>query len=114
MKTLTKPLVALALTALLAGCAGPGYYGYGGVGPYRNTLAGAAIGAAGGALLGHASDDGYGNGALVGGALGAMAGGAAGYALDHRANRGYRHDRQPYDGYGNGRYRERRDYGYPY
>lgn len=69
-------LAALLLTTSLAGCAGPG--------PYRNTLNGAAIGGAGGALLGYAYDGGRGHGALAGGALGAAAGGATGYYLDQR------------------------------
>jgi surface antigen len=95
MKTLTRSLTALTLTASLAGCASSG--GYGGFSnyPYRNTVTGAAVGAAGGALLGHVADDGHGNGTLVGGALGAVVGGAAGYALDHKEkNDAYRG--QPY------------------
>ncbi|MGZ8219224.1 hypothetical protein [Methylomagnum sp.] len=93
MNTLTKPLISLALLVSLAGCAGPGYYNH------RGTMAGAAVGAAGGALLGYAADGGYGNGALVGGALGAVAGGAAGYAYDQN-QRERRYD----DGYGRSGY----------
>lgn len=88
MNTLTKLPISLALLASLAGCAGPGYYSH------RGTMTGAAVGAAGGALLGYAADDGYGNGALVGGALGALAGGAAGYAYDQNQSRP-RHDYAP-------------------
>lgn len=89
MNTLTKWLIPLILLASLTGCAGPNYYSH------RGTMTGAAVGAAGGALLGYAADDGYGNGALVGGALGALAGGAAGYAYDQnqrerRYDNGYR------------------------
>lgn len=76
MNTPTKLLTSLALLASLAGCTGSNYHSH------RGTMTGAAVGAAGGALLGYAADGGYGNGALVGGALGALAGGAAGYAYD--------------------------------
>lgn len=81
MNTLTKPLIYLAFLASLAGCAGPSYYSH------RGTMTGAAVGGAGGALLGYAADGGYGNGALIGGALGALAGGAAGYAYDQNQSR---------------------------
>jgi hypothetical protein len=95
MKTLTRSLVALTLAASLAGCASPGGYDFGNS-PYRNTVTGAAIGAAGGALLGHVADDGNGSGALVGGTLGAVVGGAAGYALDHKEKNGSNYGREPY------------------
>lgn len=97
MNTLTRSLTALTLAVSLAGCASSG--GYGGFSnyPYRNTVTGAAVGAAGGALLGHVADDGRGNGTLVGGALGAVVGGAAGYALDHKEQNGSNYyGREPY------------------
>lgn len=101
MNITTQSFTALTLAASLAGCAAPGYYGYNHA-PYRGTVTGAAVGAAGGALLGYAADGGYGNGALVGGALGALAGGAAGYYFDQRRDDpNYRPD--PY-------YRGSRDY----
>ncbi len=93
MNTPTRILAALACAATLAGCAMPGPY-YGSGPSYNKTLAGAAIGGAGGALLGYAADDGHGNGALVGGTLGALAGGATGYYLDRNGNQ-YRGG-QPY------------------
>ena len=88
MNTRFRFLTALTwwvLIALLTGCAGPGY-GYR-QHPYRSTMTGAALGAAGGALLGYGADDGYGNGAVTGGALGAVVGGAAGYYLDQKRQR---------------------------
>lgn len=85
MKPRSQILLALLMViSLLTGCAGPGGYRHS---PYRSTMTGAALGAAGGALLGHSADDGYGNGALTGGALGAVVGGAAGYYLDQNRQR---------------------------
>ena len=49
--------------------------------PNRQTKRGTAIGAAAGALLGYAVDDGAG-GVLVGTAVGALAGGGVGYYMD--------------------------------
>ena len=98
MNPLIKLLFSLVLGAVLAGCAGPGYYGYNHY-PYRGALTGAAVGAAGGALLGHAADDGHGNGALVGGTLGALVGGATGYYFDQKRRESYR-GRSYYGGYG--------------
>lgn len=92
-------LPALFFPVLLGGCAGPGYYGHNGY-PYRGTVAGAAVGAAGGALLGYAADGGYGNGALLGGTLGAVAGGATGYYFDRQRRDG--------DGYAHAPYRRQR------
>lgn len=91
----TKSLMAWLLAAALAGCAAPGYYGQNHY-PYRGTVTGAAVGAAGGALLGYAADGGYGNGALLGGTLGALAGGATGYYFDQQ--RGPEYGPRPYSG----------------
>jgi uncharacterized protein YcfJ len=89
---LRNQLMVLALAAALTGCASTGYHSHNDY-AYRNTLTGAAIGAAGGALLGHAADDG-GRGALVGGAVGAVVGGAAGYYMDQKKKRDSYHNRQ--------------------
>ena len=105
--------IALASVLVLSGCAGPHSHPYAYGGGYRNTLTGAAIGAAGGALVGHAVDDG-GRGALVGGAVGAMVGGGVGYHMDKKAERD-RYDGRPY--YPENDYRDHRGHGsetYPY
>lgn len=93
MNKLKTGLMVLSLTIALTGCASTGYHSHNDY-AYRNTVTGAAIGAAGGALLGHAADDG-GRGALVGGAVGAMVGGAAGYYMDQKKKRDSQYDRQP-------------------
>ncbi|MGX2040832.1 glycine zipper domain-containing protein [Methylocaldum sp. MU1018] len=119
MNTIRHQLLVLTLGTALTGCASTGYHAHSDY-PYRNTITGAAIGAAGGALLGHAADDG-GRGALVGGAVGAMVGGAAGYYMDQKKNRDPYYGRQPnYSSY-NDSYRpspygnrDTRTYPYPY
>ncbi|BBA33407.1 17 kDa surface antigen [Methylocaldum marinum] len=93
MNDLKLGLMVLSLTITLTGCASTGYHGHNDY-AYRNTVTGAAIGAAGGALLGHAADDG-GRGALVGGAVGAMVGGAAGYYMDQKKKRDSYYNRHP-------------------
>ena len=121
MNKLKHRLMVLTFTTALTGCASTGYHSHNDY-AYRNTLTGAAIGAAGGALIGHAADDG-GRGALVGGAVGAMVGGAAGYYMDQKKNRDrdLYHNRPPnYSSY-NEPYRsapygeqQPRTYPYPY
>lgn len=107
MKTAHILLPALFFPILLGGCAGPGYGGYNNY-PYRGAVTGAAVGAAGGALLGYAADGGRGNGALLGGTLGAVAGGATGYYFDQKRNEPH-YDYRPYDeGYGRSGYRPAR------
>lgn len=93
MNKLKIGLIALSFSIVLTGCASTGYHSHDDF-AYRNTVTGAAIGAAGGALLGHAADDG-GRGALVGGAVGAMVGGAAGYYMDQKNKRDSYYDHQP-------------------
>lgn len=93
MKIPRTQLMVLSFTIALSGCASSGYHSHGDY-PYRNTLTGAAIGAAGGALLGHAADGG-GRGALVGGTVGAVVGGAAGYYMDQNRKREAYYNRQP-------------------
>lgn len=114
MKTPRTHLIVLSFTIALSGCASSGYHSHGDY-PYRNTLTGAAIGAAGGALLGHAADDG-GRGALVGGTVGAVVGGAAGYYMDQKRKREAYHDRQArYNGgYHSAPNRQPRTYPYPH
>ena len=96
MNTLLK-LSAASSIMLLSACAtqqGPVY------GNYRGTWTGAALGAAGGALVGHALDKS--NGAYLGAATGALLGGGAGYMYDRNKNgNGY---------YGNSGYRQDRRY----
>jgi uncharacterized protein YcfJ len=112
MKNANKIFLALILMAVLAGCASPGSYGYNQY-PYRGTVTGAAVGAAGGALLGYAADGGRGNGALLGGTLGAVAGGATGYYFDQKRRDGEYQSRPYYnDGYGQSAYRRHRKHGY--
>ena len=98
MNLLNKSIATLALGSVLAGCAAPGYYGDNQAPYYNRAITGAAVGAAGGALLGYAADGGYGNGAWVGGALGALAGGAAGYYLDQQRNAPVYRPYPPYRG----------------
>jgi len=83
MKGAIHKVLLLTGVVAIAGCASPGYYQPYDSYQYRNTLGGAAVGAAGGALLGHAIGDGA-DDALVGGALGAMVGGAVGYSMDQK------------------------------
>jgi hypothetical protein len=116
---LRNRLMVLAFTIALTGCASTGYHNHGDY-AYRNTVTGAAIGAAGGALLGHAADDG-GRGALVGGAVGAVVGGAAGYYMDQKKKRESYYNRQPgYSSYNDGHHpspygeQQPRTYPYPY
>jgi hypothetical protein len=105
-------LPALFFPVLLGGCASPGYNGYNHY-PYRGTVTGAAVGAAGGALLGYAADGGQGNGALLGGTLGAVAGGATGYYFDQKRREGEYQGRPYYsDGYGRSAYGKHRRHGH--
>jgi outer membrane protein OmpA-like peptidoglycan-associated protein len=74
MKSLKRSLAAVAVTALLAGCATDD--------PYQRTKTGAAIGAIAGAIVGHQIDGK--SGRWVGAAVGALAGGGAGYYMDNQ------------------------------
>lgn len=77
----------LFLIASLNACAAPGYpYGYDSYGRHQKALTGAAMGAAGGALLGGAMTQ-DGGGALIGGALGGVVGGLVGNSMDKQRNR---------------------------
>jgi len=77
----TRPLLvsAVAFAALLSGCVG--------VGPntQQGAVAGGALGALAGAVIGHNSRgaDALG-GALLGGTVGALAGGTVGNSIDHQ------------------------------
>jgi hypothetical protein len=77
MKNRSLLIPALALATLFAGCVG--------VGPstQRGAVAGGALGAVAGAMLGHNSRGGSFGGAVVGGELGALAGGTIGNSVDH-------------------------------
>ena len=68
-----KIVLASLIAATLSGCAAND--------PNQKTKTGAAVGAATGALLGYAVDDGTG-GVLAGAAVGALAGGGVGYYMD--------------------------------
>ena len=107
MRQLVCAAILCVSASSLVGCATPGYspYGYDNSGfhNHKRALAGAAIGAAGGALVGNAVTHDAG-GALVGGAVGATVGGLVGHSMDRKANRKqYRDDRyrppQQYDYY---------------
>ena len=69
-------ITSLAAIVFATGC----------MGPANNTLQGAglggALGALGGAIIGHQGGTGRGKGALIGGLAGAVLGGAAGNARD--------------------------------
>lgn len=82
MKKPIRVLVALLATASLSGCAGNGYSPYqSGFSRHKNAIAGTAIGAAGGALLGGAATNSS-DGAVVGGLVGGAAGGLIGHSMD--------------------------------
>jgi hypothetical protein len=75
----TKPIFAIAALALFAGCEGTG------PNTQNGAVAGGALGALAGGIIGHNS--GGGNtlgGALIGGAVGAIAGGTLGNSVDHQ------------------------------
>lgn len=85
MKRLACTVCVLLGALTLTGCAGNGYapyYGYGaGFGQHQRAIAGTAMGAAGGALLGGAMTQDS-DGAVVGGLLGGAAGGLMGHSMD--------------------------------
>ena len=83
MKRLIATLCVLLGSLGLTGCAGNGYSPYygGGFARHQRALAGTAMGAAGGALLGGAATQDS-DGALVGGLLGGAAGGLIGHSMD--------------------------------
>ncbi len=109
MKTMTYTLSILLAASTLAGCAGYGSpYGYSpygqAFGRHQKALAGTAMGAAGGALLGGAMTQDA-DGAIVGGLLGGAAGGLVGHSMDQRPQPyypAYQGGYQPYysGGYG--------------
>lgn len=92
MRRLIHTFSLLFLVFGLVACATPGTYqsGYGNFGNvisrHRYALSGAALGGAGGALIGGAVTR-DGQGALVGGALGAAAGGLIGHSMDNQSRR---------------------------
>lgn len=85
MKLITFVFCVLLSALTMTGCASNGYspyYGYGSdISRHQKALAGTAMGAAGGALLGGAMTH-DGNGALIGGLLGGAAGGLVGNSMD--------------------------------
>ena len=79
MKTRALFLSSLALTTLLAGCAGTG------PNTQQGAVTGGALGALAGAIIGNNSRGGNAlGGALIGGAVGAIAGGTIGNSIDHQ------------------------------
>lgn len=109
-KSLAVFCLVLAAFAL-SGCANGYGYGYPpsyGWSNHKKAIAGAAIGAAGGALIGGAVTR-DGGGAAVGGLLGGVAGGLIGHSMDKKARpRPYYpgdYDSRPYYGERRGRYR---------
>ncbi len=108
MKRLTFVFCVLLSALSLSGCASDGYspyYGYGsGFSRHKKALAGTAMGAAGGALLGGAMTQDS-DGAVIGGLLGGAAGGLVGHSMDMNQRS------QPYyyqDGYQQPYYRGKR------
>ena len=87
MKHLTLSFCVSLSTLSLGGCADHGYppgYGYGsGFSRHQKAIAGTAMGAAGGALLGGAITQDS-DGAVVGGLLGGATGGLIGHSIDTR------------------------------
>lgn len=85
MKSSTLIFCVLLSAMTLGGCAANGYppgYGYGsGFSRHQKALAGTAMGAAGGALLGGAITQDS-DGAVVGGLLGGATGGLIGHSMD--------------------------------
>src|SRR6202789_3657310 len=75
----TKQLAAMtAAIVLLAGCEGTG------PNTQNGALAGGALGAVAGGIIGHNNGGGGLGGAVVGGVLGAIAGGTIGNQVDHQ------------------------------
>src|SRR5580658_10639838 len=75
----SKQIFALAAAiALLAGCEGNG------PNTQNGAVAGGALGALAGGIIGHNSGGGAAGGAIVGGILGAVAGGTIGNSVDHQ------------------------------
>jgi len=87
MNLLSRILTAPLLAAALAGCAGPGY-SYNQY-PYRNTVTGAAIGAAGGAGIAYLAGGPVIGAALLGSAAGAGAGDSSARSLQQRYDNAY-------------------------
>lgn len=80
---------AVIILPFLTGCVShPGYHSN-----YSRTITGSAIGATGGALLGHAAD--RDKGVYIGSAAGALIGGAIGYSMDRQSS--YRKPQYSYD-----------------
>jgi len=79
MKTHPLTLSSLALGLLLAGCVGTG------PNTQQGAVAGGALGALAGAVIGNNSrGHDAGSGALIGAAVGALAGGTIGNSIDHQ------------------------------
>lgn len=74
----TLLITALTLSALVAGCEGTG------PNTQNGAVAGGALGALVGGIVGHNSGIGTGGGMLIGAAAGAIAGGTLGNAADHQ------------------------------
>ncbi len=83
------PTISISLlTALLAGCAGTG------PNTQRGAVAGGALGALAGGIIGNNSGGRTWQGAAIGGAVGALAGGTLGNSADHENGTVYG-ERQP-------------------
>jgi len=89
MRKSTLLIAGLTLSALLAGCVGTG------PSTQQGAVAGGAIGALAGAIIGNNSRGGdAGSGALIGAAVGAMAGGTIGNSIDHQNGTIYRSEEE--------------------
>jgi outer membrane protein OmpA-like peptidoglycan-associated protein len=80
MKTITKSIILIFLTASLLGCTSVNPYT--GQNEISNTSIGTGAGMANGAILGGII--GHGKGAAIGAAVGGLAGGTVGYAIDRQ------------------------------
>lgn len=91
MKTRTLLLSSLAATTLLAGCVGTG------PNTQQGAVAGGAVGALAGAIVGNNSRGGNAlGGALIGGTVGAIAGGTIGNSIDNQRGTIYGNHSQAY------------------
>ena len=90
MKTKIRTFVPLLVSLLCAGCVGNG------PNTQRGAVAGGALGALAGGIIGNNSGHGNGgSGALIGAAIGALAGGTMGNTADHERGTVYGSEANP-------------------
>lgn len=110
MRTSLKFASVAVIAALLSACNSPGPLGQNLA--YPNTTAGALIGGATGAVLGHQFDDD--DGRYYGGAAGALIGGALGYGVDRNPRPPYSNQQTGYNQNYNQNYQQPYNPQYPY